>query len=135
MSGSVAGLFMERKSRVPLFYFCFSRFFLRRYAARQARPGPRPGLRRPAALGVRGPPEPSPPRAHSPARNETGLPTDAFDKAKTRVNHRCSSVVLRPLWSGQPTIPTASAEFMQACRNLTIPLAFLFPPSVNDYKF
>ena len=66
---------MERKSRVPVFFL--SRLFLRPCVARQARPGLLPGRRQRAALGARGPPEPSPPHSYSPARNETGLSTGA----------------------------------------------------------
>src|SRR5207302_6413124 len=44
--------------------------------------------RRQAALGVRGPPEPSPPHSCSPPRNETGLSTGASGKAKIPWSHR-----------------------------------------------
>src|SRR5271165_4327593 len=38
---------------------------------------------------------------------------------RERILFWVSSAILRPPWSGQPTIPTASAKFMQACRKDT----------------
>src|SRR6266436_2079710 len=39
---------------------------------------------------------------------------------RKRIRSWFSSVILRPELRGQPTIPTASAEFMQACRKDTV---------------
>src|SRR6266571_4176756 len=41
-----------------------------------------------------------------------------------------SSVILRPQLSGQPTIPTASGKFMQACRKDTVFLSIGLPDGV-----
>src|SRR6266705_1052308 len=53
------------------------------------------------------------------AKRRNGAALAQMDCRK-RIRSWFSSVILRPELRGQPTIPTASAEFMQACRKDTI---------------
>src|SRR5260370_37619193 len=52
------------------------------------------------------------------AKRRNGAAPAQMDCRK-RIRSWFSSVILRPELRGQPTIPTASAEFMQACRKNT----------------
>src|SRR6266550_5162557 len=82
-------------------------------------------------LGVGRAPEPIPPLNStaslesvnsayvSYAKRRNGAALAQMDCRK-RIRSWFSSVILRPELRGQPTIPTASAEFMQACRKDTI---------------
>src|SRR6266699_5224159 len=53
------------------------------------------------------------------AKSRNGAALAQMDCRK-RIRSWFSSVILRPELRGQPTIPTASVEFMQACRKDTI---------------
>src|SRR5260370_18347050 len=53
------------------------------------------------------------------AKRRNGAALAQMDCRK-RIRSWFSSVILRPELRGQPTIPTASAEFMQACRKDTV---------------
>src|SRR5437773_689547 len=72
------------------------------------------------------------------AKGRNGAALAQMDCRK-RIRSWFSSVIPRPELRGQPTIPTASAEFMQACRKDTFELtqaddAWLLAPQMTRFQ-
>src|SRR6266550_1515653 len=66
------------------------------------------------------------------AKRRNGAALAQMDCRK-RIRSWFSSVILRPELRGQPTIPTASEEFMQACRKDTPHPRVSHPEVVEDF--